>query len=134
LLAYEIHVSGAAPDEDAARVRDLLAGAADAPIDPPHPLSERVRVLLLPPGVEWSFTRLREIVGDLRSAVRGSSVTLVGVPDDDAELFAMMMRQARILALHGHQARARGLVREAKAYAEHTGAMDEWRRAEEELG
>lgn len=126
MLAYEIHVSGTHPDDDATRVRDALATAADAPIDPPYPLSERVHALLLPPGVEWSFARLREVVAEARESSRGSAVSLVGVPDDDGELYTMLMRQARILATHGHKARARALHREARTYAELIGEIDAW--------
>ncbi|MCB9686439.1 MAG: hypothetical protein H6738_08950 [Alphaproteobacteria bacterium] len=126
MLAYEIHVSGPQPDEDANRVRDALASAADAPIDPPYPLSDRVRSLLLPPGVEWSFGRLREVVAVARDSSSGSAVSLVGVPDDDRELYTMLMRQARMLATHGHEARARALHREARTYAELIGEIDAW--------
>lgn len=126
MLAYEIHVSGPRPDDDASRVRHALSSAADATLDPPFPLSDRVRALLLPPGVEWSFGRLREVVAEAREAAASCTVSLVGIPDDDRELYTMLMRQARILATHGHDARARALHREARTYAELIGELDDW--------
>ena len=45
---------------------------------------------LLPPGIEWSFGRLREVVAHARASSTDAAVSLVGVPDDDRELYTML--------------------------------------------
>jgi len=115
VLAYEIHVAGPDAAAGAERVRRALQDACGEPVDPPQPLEgdPAVRAILLPPGVEWSFDRLRTVVGELRAATR-VAVSLAGVPEDDEELVGMLLRQAKLLDSNGHPARAAALRREAE--------------------
>ena len=128
MLAYEIHVTGAHAADDAERVRAALSRACGEPVDAPLRLEEDVSVpvlaLLVPAGVEWSFPRLREVLGELRAAADGgSAVTLLGEPDDDDELIEALVRQGRILLAQDRGTRARALLREAERLA--TRRMDE---------
>jgi hypothetical protein len=115
MLSYEIHVAGAGADDAAERVRTALEAACGEAVDRARPLEDaRALALLLPPGIEWSFERLREVVGELRSIAPGCTVSLAGMPEDDGELVRALLRQAHLLEEGGHGARAAALRREAE--------------------